>query len=111
MKRMMKSAALAVVMVLALVGGALALDLDGAKRQGLIGERPDGYLGVVAAGRADVRTLVNDINARRRAQYQSIAQKNGTSLAAVEQVVGQKLISRAAPGEYVMTPGGQWVRK
>lgn len=111
MKRMMKSIALAAVLVVTLTVNAFAMDLSAAKGQGLVGERPDGYLGAVAAGRADVQALVNDINAQRRAQYQALAQRNGTSLAAVEQVVGQKLISRAGPGEYVMTPGGQWVRK
>tara|TARA_R110002072_G_scaffold73205_2_gene174509 strand:- start:91 stop:426 length:336 start_codon:yes stop_codon:yes gene_type:complete len=111
MKRMMKSIALAAVLVMTLTVNAFALDLGAAKGQGLVGERPDGYLGAVAAGRADVQALVNDINAQRRTKYQDIAQKRGTTLAAVEQFVGQKLISRAGPGEYVMTPGGQWVRK
>lgn len=111
MKRMMNSIALAAVLVVTLTVNAFALDLGAAKGQGLVGERPDGYLGAVAAGRADVQALVNDINAQRRTKYQGIAQKRGTSLAAVEQFVGQKLISRAGPGEYVMTPGGQWVRK
>lgn len=111
MKRMMKSTLLSAVLMLAMLGGAFAMDLNTAKSQGLVGERPDGYLGAVAAGRGDVQSLINDINSRRRAQYQALAQRNGTSLSAVEQVVGQKLISRAAPGEYVMTPGGQWVRK
>jgi len=111
MKRMLKSIALAAVLVITLTVNAFALDLGVAKGQGLVGERPDGYLGAVAAGRADVQALVNDINAQRRAKYQDIAQKRGTTLAAVEQFVGQKLISRAGPGEYVMTPGGQWVRR
>ena len=111
MQRMIKSIALSAVMVLGLVAGAWAMDLDAAKSQGLVGERPDGYLGAVAAGRADVKALITDINAQRRAKYQAIAQKRGTTLSAVEQFVGQKLITRAAPGEYVMTPGGQWVRK
>ena len=111
MQRIVKTFVLSAVLVLGLAGGAFAMDLDAAKRQGLVGERPDGYIGAVVGGRGDVQALVKDINNRRRAQYQAIAQRNGTSLSAVEQVVGQKLISRAAPGEYVMTPGGQWVRK
>ena len=111
MKRMMKSTVLSAILMLTMLGGAFAMDLNAAKGQGLVGERPDGYLGAVAAGRTDVQALINDVNSRRRAQYQAIAQKRGTSLGAVEQFVGQKLISRAAPGEYVMTPGGQWVRK
>tara|TARA_B100000965_G_scaffold253261_1_gene213093 strand:+ start:355 stop:690 length:336 start_codon:yes stop_codon:yes gene_type:complete len=111
MQRMIKSIAISAVMVLGLVAGAWAMDLDAAKSQGLVGERPDGYLGAVAAGRADVQALVNDINTQRRAKYEAIAAKRGTPLANVERFVGQKLITRAATGEYVMTPGGQWVRK
>jgi hypothetical protein len=49
MQRMIKSIALSAVMVLGLVAGAWAMDLDAAKSQGLVGERPDGYLGAVAA--------------------------------------------------------------
>lgn len=111
MKRMMKSAALALLLVLSVAVGAFAMDLQAAKNQGLVGERPDGYLGAVVSGRADVTALIRDINSKRRAEYQAIAQKRGTSLAAVEQFIGQKLINRAEPGQYVMTPGGQWVRK
>ena len=29
----------------------------------------------------------------------------------VEALAGQKLVSRAGPGEFVMQPGGQWVKR
>lgn len=111
MKQMMKSLILTAVFVIAVIGNAIALDLEGAKKQGLVGERPNGYLGAVQADNAAVKALIDDINNRRKSHYQGLADKNGTSLSAVEAVVGEKLISRAAPGEYVMTPGGQWVKK
>ncbi|MEK9673226.1 MAG: YdbL family protein [Rhodospirillaceae bacterium] len=104
MERMKTLIGAGVLALVLMTGAAWALDLDGAKAQGLVGEKPDGYVGAVAGGRADVQALVNDINTRRRAQYQVLAQKNGTSVTAVQQIVGQKLISRAGPG-------GQWVRK
>ncbi len=85
--------------------------LDDAKAAGWVGERPNGYLGVVPGAPASAEALVSDINARRRAKYDSVAQSQGTSLQAVEMVAGEKLIKRAAPGEYIMTPSGQWARK
>ena len=62
-----------------------AVELDQAKNDGLIGERADGYLGVVDANAdAAVVALVNDVNAKRKAEYQRIAAKNGLSLEQVQ---------------------------
>ena len=69
---------------------ASALDLAQAKAQGLVQETASGYLKVVkptgAAG-----DLVKKINAGRKAEYQKIAKKRGTSLTAVEQLAGKRL--------------------
>ena len=67
-----------------------ALNLDQAKAQKLVKETPGGYL-VAAKPSADVDALIKKINAGRKAQYQKIAKKQGTSLQAVEQLAGQKL--------------------
>lgn len=91
-------------------GPALALTLDQARSQGLVGERPDGYVGVVSNA-AGVSDLVNRVNAERRAAYQDIARRTGAPMAAVEQRAGAQLIDRASPGWFVMTTGGQWQRK
>jgi uncharacterized protein YdbL (DUF1318 family) len=58
-----------------------------------------------------VTALVEDINGKRRQKYSAIAKKNGTSVSAVAALAGAKLVANAAPGEYVMTSSGQWVRK
>lgn len=89
---------------------ALALDLDTAKAQGLVGEQPDGYLGVVQTTPAAVELAAN-INAQRRAAYERIARDNGIPVNQVAALAGQKAIERTARGGYVRTPGGQWVRK
>jgi uncharacterized protein YdbL (DUF1318 family) len=39
-----------------------------------------------------VNALVKNINAGRKAEYQRIAKKRGTSLTAVEQLAGKKLV-------------------
>ncbi len=109
-------AALVLVLSLGLAmmiaGGALAGALDDAKAAGFVGERVDGYLGLVnPAAPGNVKALAADMNAMSRAKYQGIADTNGTSLQAVEAIVGRKLIARARPGHYVTDASGRWVRK
>jgi uncharacterized protein YdbL (DUF1318 family) len=89
---------------------AMALDLDSAKSQGLVGEQPNGYLGVVKATPEAVE-LASDINAKRRTAYDAIAKKNGATLDQVAALAGQKAIEKTAPGTYVRSPDGQWVKK
>lgn len=98
--------------VLLLVSSALAmaLDIDSAKSQGLVGEQPNGFLGVVKAT-SDAVQLAAEINAKRRAAYEAIAKKNGATLDQVAILAGQKAIEKTAPGAYIQTPDGQWVKK
>jgi len=94
------------------VGSAFAADLQQAKTQGLVGEQPNGYLGLVTSSApADVKQLVADINRQRRASYENIAQRNKTSLQAVEALAGKKAIDKTSSGHYVKLPSGQWVKK
>jgi uncharacterized protein len=91
---------------------ALALSLDEAKAQGLVGERPNGYVGVVSGGNnAQAAALANRINAKRRAAYQSVADSNGTTLRSVEALAGRKLIGRLQSGQWFMDQGGKWRRR
>jgi hypothetical protein len=89
-----------------------AQSLDAAKADGQIGERIDGYVGVVdASAPGDIKRLVDEVNAGREAKYAEIAAERGTSVQAVAQIAGQKLIERAARGEYVMGADGRWRQK
>jgi hypothetical protein len=110
-----RTAVLLLVGMLAAAGWsapAWSVTLDQAKSQGLVGEQPNGYLGVVVANASGaVQSLVADINKKRKAEYQGIAQRNNTSVEAVEALAGKKAIERTPPGQYVRLPNGQWVRK
>ncbi len=106
--KMIKILIATVALLLSMV--AFALDLDAAKNQGLVGEQPDGYLGVVKATPAAVE-LVADINQKRRAAYERIAKQNGITLDQVARLAGQKAIDKTDAGDYVRTPEGQWVTK
>ena len=89
-----------------------AQSLDAAKAAGQIGERIDGYVGVVDANApADIKKLVDQVNAGRKAKYTEIAAERGTPVQAVAQIAGQKLIERAPRGEYVMGADGRWRQK
>ncbi len=92
-------------------GSAWSADLRTSKAAGLIGEQPNGYLGVVGAAPADVQELVRDINQKRKAVYQDIATKNGTPLQAVEQMAGKKTIKKTAQGQFIRTESGEWIKK
>jgi uncharacterized protein YdbL (DUF1318 family) len=105
-------AALLLALALALPAAAAALDLDAAKAKGLLGERVDGYVGVVVADPSpEVQALADSVNAQRRAAYEEIARRNGTVVDAVAARAGAKLIERAAPGEWVTDAAGNWYRK
>lgn len=104
----------AVLLAIAMFGAtssAFALDVQSAKAQGLVGEQADGYLGVPnPPGSDEVQKLVADTNLKRRAHYQEIANSNGTSLEAVQELAGQKLIQAAKSGEYVRGSDGVWTK-
>ncbi len=90
---------------------AFALDLQQVKSDGLVGEQLNGYLGVVKSNAsAEVRAMVDDINAQRKAKYQSIAAKNSTSVETVELLAGKKAIEKTEPGNYIQTATG-WNKK
>jgi hypothetical protein len=91
---------------------AHALSLDDAKSQGLVGERSTGYLGIVTGSpSAEVKQMVNDINAKRRSLYQQKAQKAGVSAEIMELRTGERLQQMAPAGEYIQDANGRWVRK
>ncbi|MBN8550522.1 MAG: YdbL family protein [Deltaproteobacteria bacterium] len=109
MKKAYRVLLLAVVAVL-LPLSVFALSLDEAKAKGLVGEEPSGYLGVVVAS-PDATQVVQEINAKRRQKYQQIAAQNGTAVAAVEALAGQKAIESTPAGQYVKAANGSWVKK
>lgn len=102
---------LAVVLLASLPSLVSAADLDQAKRDGLLGERADGYIGLVVPGApADIVALAADVNQRRQAEYERIARENGIERAEVEALAGRKAVERTAPGGWIFTNGG-WRRK
>ncbi|EKN5073440.1 YdbL family protein [Yersinia enterocolitica] len=90
--------------------GAFALTLEQAKQQGRVGETLSGYLAPVKKD-AETLALVEQINIARAEKYQEVAQKNHISTDDVAKLAGQKLVNRAAAGEYVRGINGQWMQR
>jgi uncharacterized protein YdbL (DUF1318 family) len=112
MNSVVRLAAIALMALGLSAAPALAAALDDAKAAGQVDEKVDGFLGVVDANApADVRALVDRVNAERKAKYEEIAQKQGTAIDAVAKIAGQKLIERTAAGHYILGADGQWRKK
>ncbi|HEA17830.1 hypothetical protein LCGC14_2290290 [marine sediment metagenome] len=88
---------------------AWAISLDDAKNQGLVGEDSSGYLGLVVQNAA-AKAVVDEINAKRKAQYLKLAKKNNLSLAQVEALAAAKTIEKTQAGHFVEV-NGKWVKK
>ena len=75
-----------------------------------MGESLSGYIAPLRQD-ADTLALVNDINAARSESYQKLADSNNLPVDEVAKIAGQKLVTRAQPGEYVKGLNGKWFKK
>ncbi len=106
---------IAAVLLSATATGAMAYQAgrdpayQSARESGLVGEKPDGYLGFVSAPSPDIKALVEDINIKRRAAYSKEALANGATIQEMALRTGCRLIAeRTVAGEKYQTPSGQW---
>jgi uncharacterized protein YdbL (DUF1318 family) len=81
---------------------------EAARQSGKVGEKPDGYLGIVGGADASLKQVVDDINIQRRALYAQKAQAANATLEEYALTAGCLAISRTAAGEKYMTPQGAW---
>ena len=98
------------VTVLLSANMAHALDLATAKAQGLVGEQPDGYIGVIKQN-DEVISLVEEINAKRKEAYKNISAENGQPMNVVETLAAKKLYEKLQASEYYQSAEGKWLQK
>ena len=79
-----------------------------ARAAGQVGEKMDGYLGIVGADTPELRRIVNDINIKRRAVYAERAQVNNATLEEYALTAGCQAILATSPGEKYQAPDGTW---
>lgn len=85
--------------------------VDAARAAGQIGERYDGYVGVVTAVSGAVRNQVATINIQRRSLYSNLAARKGVSPQDVGITAGCELLARVAVGQAYMLGDGAWRRR
>lgn len=81
---------------------------EAARANGSIGEKPDGYLGIVSGGDAQLQRMVSDINLKRKQVYTNRASAEGSTVEQFAFTAGCNTISRTQPGEKYQAPDGTW---
>lgn len=98
--------------LLLLASLATAQSLDEAKAAGLIGEKSDGYLGLVQSDAPTaVAELVRSVNRQRRERYEQIARDNDIPINTVAQLAYARAVEATRSGNYIEDANGDWVRK
>ena len=101
-------AVLALVAVSSVPAGAASL--DDYRRQGIIGERYDGYV-VARQNSAAARNMAAEVNAKRRSVYANRAKQQRVSIGQVGQVYAKEIYAKAPKGTWFLTANNKWVRK
>lgn len=79
-----------------------------ARASGQVGEKTDGYLGLVGSASGEVRGIVDKVNIMRRANYTERAAAQNATVEEYAFTQGCVLIQRTAPGEKYQAPNGSW---
>lgn len=107
----MKLAIFAFALAVAIPASAQSPLVDQARAQGVVGERYDGYLGVVGAGSPALRSAVGAVNIQRRSLYSGLAVRKGATLQEVGLTAGCQLLERVAVGQAYLLSDGGWRRR
>jgi len=101
----------ATLLLLLAFQGAWAIDIQTAKAQGLVGEANTGYLAAVGTPSAEVKALVAEVNAKRKAEFQRTAEKTGATLQQVQVRFYELAVQRTEAGHYYQDASGNWKKK
>ncbi len=102
----------AAVGLLLLLQNAWAVDIRNAKAELLIGEANTGYIAAVQSpASAEVRALIADVNAKRKARFEETARKTGATVPQVAYRFYELAVQRTAAGHYYQDSNGRWKKK
>lgn len=108
MKRLLQS----ILIILVTFSASLfASELTAPKAEGLIGERFDGYIGIVKDAPLEIRELVDSVNQKRKAHYEEIAKKRQQPLKKIELIAGETAMKKTKPGNYIFLADKGWIKK
>jgi len=98
------------IAILSITFSAWAISLDQAKQKGLVGEMPNGYLGIVVAS-SEVSDLVASVNKKRKSIYINLARQNKITMQQVTALAGKKALAKTQSGHFIKNSSGSWVKK
>ena len=99
----------AAIGLLLLLQNAWAIDIRGAKAEGLVGEANTGYIAAVQTpASAEVRALIAQVNKKRKARFNATAAKTGTTVPQVANRFYELAVQKTAPGNYYQDKSGRW---
>ncbi len=111
MKKLVQTSLLTLFLTLGFISGAMAMDLNSAKRAGLVGEKQNGLIEATLPNpSADLSELVNTTNAGRIEVYKQMADKQNIPLKEIQAIAAQKIYDLAEEGDFLMV-NGKWVKK
>ncbi len=87
-----------------------AQSLNELRASGAVGEGYDGFARVRKAG-GGARSVVDAVNAKRRAIYAKRAKEQGTAADQVGRVYARQILGKAPAGTWFLKESGTWVRK
>lgn len=112
MKKMTMKKIITTIGLLMLLQNAWAIDIRDAKAEGLVGEANTGYIAAVQTpASAEVRALIADVNAKRKAQFEATARKTGAKTDQVAYRFYELAVQKTAPGGYYQDSSGRWKQK
>ena len=98
--------------LLFLLQNAWAIDIRDAKAQGLVGEANTGYIAAVKTpASAEVRALLADVNAKRKARFEATAKKTGANMKQVAHRFYELAVQKTAAGGFYQDSSGRWKKK
>lgn len=96
---------------LSLPAAAQTPAINAARAAGIVGERYDGYLGIVGTAPANLRSQVSSINIQRRSIYSNLAASRRATPNEVGITAGCELLGRVGVGEAYLWADNQWRRR
>lgn len=82
-----------------------------ARKAGLVGEKPNGYLDFLEPVNDEIRRTIQEINIKRKALYTERAVANHISVLRYSSTVGCMTILKTEIGEKYMSPQGVWLTR
>ena len=103
---------LAVIFLTLAAQSAWGIDIGTAKEQGLVGEATTGYVAAIKTpASADIATLIENVNSKRKAIFQQTASETGSTVEQVAYRFYELAVQKTKPGHFYQDASGSWKKK